>query len=158
MRSRRALRIAAFVALAAAPLAVTEEGRADVSLENARSIQAIQGVLARAEREVGEACKTTVAIVVDWDSFGNERRAILGVTSGGVTPAADALKGACVDDLGRQRVAHAVHQIALRYVADPSKRRLALAAGVLALEAPFGGDAKDTFSTERVRIYIEKTL
>jgi hypothetical protein len=144
---------------ASPPAKTRPASAAELSLASKRQLARMQGSIMpdHAER-LRSMCGVDIATEVDWASIGNSEQAWMNLEHQALERIREGFESSCSDKVGKDTVAQKIKKIVVRNIADGSKKTIAIAKGVMTVEAAWGGDGDGYFGSGDYRDALTKAL
>lgn len=129
-----------------------------MGLNERRKIKELQDqTLPERIREIEEICGAPISYTVDWDSFAEDLEGLNFMDNLSCHRLNMALRGICLDDMGKEAVREALKEIRLKNV-PKAEMKLAFADGVLDMHCAYALRTDGMFSDGEIQALLMKHL
>jgi hypothetical protein len=130
-----------------------------VGLEDRRKIKELEEVvLPGRTSEIEEICGVPIPYEVDWASFDGSLEALNFMDNISCHRLNMALRGICIDDLGKEAVRESLKRVRLKNVADPADKSLAFEKGALEMTCAYASGLDGAFSDGEIQQLLMTNL
>ena len=130
-----------------------------MGLNERRKIKELQDVTFPGRvKEIEEICGAPIPYEVDWESLADDPEALNCIDFASCHRLNMALRGICIDEMGKQAVRDGLKRVKLKNVKEPTGRTIALKGGVLEMHVVYSQGAGVAFSDREIQEVLEKGL
>ena len=130
-----------------------------MGLNERRKIKELQDItLPKRVREIEEICGKPIPYDVDWESLADDAEGLHFFDNISCHRINMALRGICLDDMGKQAVRNKLDLLKLKNVKDKSAMRMTFAGGVLEMHCAYALRTDGMYSDNQIQAPLESSL